>query len=295
MIIIKKLFLIVLFLFPISISSFKYKTTFFNNNPSKKTILVYLKDREIFLDLEDYVLGVVSAEMPALFDNEALKAQAVASRSFALSKIKNNIIYITSTINDQVYYDNLILSERWKDNYDIYYDKIHKAVKNTEGQAVSRNGKILKTYYFSMSNGQTESSQEVFKENTFDSVDSPYENSSLKNFEYALTISKGDLLNKLGLTSFLINEINRNETNHVKNIEISGKTYTGVEFRKLLNLRSTDFTITNGNEDTLIITTKGYGHGVGMSQYGANEMAKRGNNYQTILKHYYQNIDIVEI
>ena len=279
MIIIKKLFLIVLFLFPISISSFKYKTTFFNNNPSKKTILVYLKDREIFLDLEDYVLGVVSAEMPALFDNEALKAQAVASRSFALSKIKNNIIYITSTINDQVYYDNLILSERWKDNYDIYYDKIHKAVKNTEGQAVSRNGKILKTYYFSMSNGQTESSEEVFKENTFDSVDSPYENSSLKNFEYALTISKGDLLNKLGLTSFLINEINRNETNHVKNIEISGKTYTGVEFRKLLNLRSTDFTITNGNEDTLIITTKGYGHGVGMSQYGANEMAKRGNNY----------------
>lgn len=284
-----------MFLFPISISSFKYKTTFFNNNPSKKTILVYLKDREIFLDLEDYVLGVVSAEMPALFDNEALKAQAVASRSFALSKIKNNIIYITSTINDQVYYDNLILSERWKDNYDIYYDKIHKAVKNTAGQAVSRNGKILKTYYFSMSNGKTESSQEVFKENTFDSVDSPYENSSLKNFEYALTISKGDLLNKLGLTSFLINEINRNETNHVKNIEISGKTYTGVEFRKLLNLRSTDFTITNGNEDNLIITTKGYGHGVGMSQYGANEMAKRGNNYQTILKHYYQNIDIVEI
>ena len=299
MIIIKKLILISLFLLPISISSFKYKkTTFFisDENIQKKdnTVIVHIKDKDLYLDLEDYVVGVVSAEMPALFNDEALKAQAVASRSYALSKMNNNIIEISSTISDQVYQQNYELKNKWQDNYIEYYNKILTNVLDTKGEVVSRGGKILKTYYFSMSNGKTENSKNVFNETTFLSVDSPYENESLKNFIVKKEYTESELLKLLNVNNISINNIIRNDTNHVDKIIIDNKSFSGVEFRKLLNLRSTDFEIIKNNNN-YIITTRGYGHGVGMSQYGANEMAKKGYNYQDIINHYYQNTELIKI
>lgn len=263
---------------------------FANNN----NIIVHLKDKDLYLDLEDYIVGVVSAEMPASFNIEALKAQAVAARSYVMSKEKNNYIEISSTISDQVYQENYVLLNKWKDKYNYYYDKIYNAVLDTKGEVVCRNDKILKTYYFSMSNGKTENSKSVFNESTFVSVDSPYENNSLKNFEVKKQFKEDELLDLLDLETIEVQDIKRNNTNHVDTITISNKTFKGTEFRKLLNLRSTDFDIVK-NENEYLITTRGYGHGVGMSQYGANEMAKKGYSYRDIINHYYQNINLVKI
>lgn len=299
----KKLILIIIFLVPIYISSFKVKeTTFFNNDTSKvisktnknsKTVIVHVKDKDLYLDLEDYVTGVVAAEMPALFDEEALKAQAVASRSYAMSSVKNHIITISSSISDQVYKTNYELSDNWQGNYDKYFKKIQEAVRETENLVIKRDNKILRTYYFSMSNGYTENSLAVFNENTFESVSSSLEQ-KLSNYLKTVTFTKNELCKLLKLGDINIQNIKRNETNHVDKIIINNKEFTGVEFRKILNLRSTDFEIEEDNGE-YIIATKGYGHGVGMSQYGANEMAKIGKKYEEILNHYYKNTEIKKI
>ena len=287
----KKLLLLILFLIPIFISSFNKATFLFSNN--EKTIIVHLTDLDLYLDLNDYVTGVVASEMPALFNEEALKAQAVAARSFATSKIENNFLELTSGISDQVYNPNFKLKEKWNDDYNKYYNKIYKCVKSTHNEVIKRDNKILRTYYFSMSNGYTENSQTVFNDTTFTSVKS-LENENTPNYKFQKTFSSSDLNKLLNISSIDIQNIERNETNHVKSITINNKKYTGIEFRKLLNLRSTDFTIEK-KDNNYIITTIGYGHGVGMSQYGANQMAKEGSSYKEILNHYYENTEISEI
>ena len=287
----KKLLLLILFLIPIFISSFNKATFLFSNN--EKAIIVHLTDLDLYLDLNDYVTGVVASEMPALFNEEALKAQAVAARSFATSKIENNFLELTSGISDQVYNPNFKLKEKWNDDYNKYYNKIYKCVKSTHNEVIKRDNKILRTYYFSMSNGYTENSQTVFNDTTFTSVKS-LENENTPNYKFQKTFSSSDLNKLLNVSSIDIQNIERNETNHVKSITINNKTYTGIEFRKLLNLRSTDFTIEK-QDNNYIITTIGYGHGVGMSQYGANQMAKEGSSYKEILNHYYENTEISEI
>lgn len=287
----KKLLLLILFLIPIFISSFNKATFLFSNN--EKTIIVHLTDLDLYLDLNDYVTGVVASEMPALFNEEALKAQAVAARSFATSKIVNNFLELTSGISDQVYSPNFKLKEKWNDDYNKYYNKIYNCVKSTHNEVIKRDNKILRTYYFSMSNGYTENSQTVFNDTTFTSVKS-LENENTPNYKFQKTFSSSDLNKLLNVSNIDIQNIERNETNHVKSITINNKTYTGIEFRKLLNLRSTDFTIEK-QDNNYIITTIGYGHGVGMSQYGANQMAKEGASYKEILNHYYENTEISEI
>lgn len=285
----KKIILLLLFLLPIYIISYSkisIKKAESQNLPNKNYI-VYLRDKSLSLDLDDYLFGVVGGEMPALFNQEALKAQAVASRSYLLS---NSKLVVSSTINDQLYLTNYELKDKWGASYAQYSVKIKEAIAKTKNEVITRNGKILKTYYFSMSNGYTEDSQTVFNTTNFTSVASPYE-LSLPNFEVNKEFTKEELLTKLNLSEIEIEEPIRDESNHVKSIKINGKEYTGIEIRKLLNLRSTDFTIIKQN-DNYIFKTKGYGHGVGMSQYGANEMAKQGKSYIEILKYYYQNTKI---
>ena len=292
--IIKKIVLLILFLIPIYLSSFN-KTTFFNieNKEDLKvnyntTKIVYLKDKGLYLDLDDYLLGVISAEMPALFNIEALKAQTVASRSFILSD--NDDMLLITTTRAQAYQDLYELKNKWNNNYDKYLSKMKMAIKETKGEVVKRDNRILKTYYFSMSNGYTENSQTVFKQNLFKSVKSNED----RNTKYTVSLSLTDFKNKLNINNVKINEIKRNETNHVDYIIIDNQKISGIDFRKKLNLRSTDFNISI-NDNLVSIETNGYGHGVGMSQYGANSMAKNGSNYKEILEYYYQNINILKI
>lgn len=291
----KKLILIILFLLPISICSFllKKKAVFFSEKPKHNTVIINVKEKNQYLDLENYVIGVVAGEMPALFQDEALKAQAVAARSYVLSKEKDGNYEVSASTSDQVFLTSYEMKEKWQNDYDEYYNKILNAVKKTTGEVLTKDNKILKAFYFSMSNGYTENSKDVFGEDLIQSVESPFE-ISLSNFEIVKEFSKSELLEKLGVDNLNIENQQISETKHTSSIIIGGKEFSGIEVRKLLNLRSTDFEIKQVGENFNIIT-RGYGHGVGMSQYGANELAKSGKSYKEILAYYYKNTKLVNL
>ncbi len=291
----KKLILIILFLLPISICSFllKKKAVFFSEKPKHNTVIINVKEKNLYLDLENYVIGVVAGEMPALFQDEALKAQAVAARSYVLSKEKDGNYVVSASTSDQVFLTSYEMKEKWENDYDEYYNKILNAVKKTTGEVLTKDNKILKAFYFSMSNGYTENSKDVFGEDLTQSVESPFE-ISLSNFEIVKEFSKSELLEKLGVDNLNIENQQISETKHTSSIIIGGKEFSGIEVRKLLNLRSTDFEIKQVGENFNIIT-RGYGHGVGMSQYGANELAKSGKSYKEILAYYYKNTKLVNL
>ncbi len=291
----KRLLYILVSLVPISIISFFFKETNFimqENKHNVDKIMVNIEDKGLSLDLEEYIIGVVAGEMPALFHEEALKAQAIASRTYLINHLLTNES-ISSTTDDQVYITEKEMKTKWQDNFNEYYNKIKRAVKSTEGLVMYYNNQPIKSYYFSRSNGYTASSISVFNEHQdyLNIVESPFDQDNI----HQITISKQEFCTKLDIqcTDITISNIEKDKSNRVSKITINNKTYTGTEFRKLLNLRSTDFSI--NIDDKISITTKGYGHGVGMSQYGANNMAKAGFNYEEILKYYYQNIDIEKI
>ena len=187
----KKLILIILFLLPISICSFllKKKAVFFSEKPKHNTVIINVKEKNLYLDLENYVIGVVAGEMPALFQDEALKAQAVAARSYVLSKEKDGNYVVSASTSDQVFLTSYEMKEKWENDYDEYYNKILNAVKKTTGEVLTKDNKILKAFYFSMSNGYTENSKDVFGEDLTQSVESPFE-ISLSNFEIVKEFSK---------------------------------------------------------------------------------------------------------
>lgn len=316
----KILILVILFLMPITIISFLVKTKEKSNNQTndqtiqnysfetkineQKTLNSTIKikvsvDDEIKeMNLEEYIVGVLAGEMPASFSLEALKAQAVAARSYAMYKINNNNgeYDVIDTISDQVYLTKAKMQEKWQEDYDKYYQKIYNAVADTQNLVLMQNNKIIKAFFFSMSNGYTEDSISVFKEGNLSSVESKWDNETLNNFEVTTNFTNEELKEKLSITEPTIDLkiISRSKTNRVTQISINNKIYTGIEFRKMLTLRSTDFTLektTNGYN----ITTKGNGHGVGMSQYGANGMANEGYTYEEILKYYYQGAEIKKL
>ncbi len=238
-------------------------------------------------ELEKYLVRVVACEMPALYSNEALKAQAIASRTYALYQRDINNVNLTS--QDQCLLSDEEMHSKWGDNYQKYYDIIVSAVNATKGIIMKKNNELFKSFYFSTSNGYTESSLTVFKEGNLESVSSPWDKEN-KNYEVTTSFEKSMLEEIFGGFNS-INVGKRNETNHVEEVTIDNKIISGIEFRKLLNLRSTDFEITKKN-GSYEITTRGYGHGVGMSQFGANMLAKENKTYEEILKYYYGNIEL---
>lgn len=246
----------------------------------------------VILELEDYIIGVVSAEMPASFHSEALKAQVVAARTYALKAIKDGKV-LTDTVSTQAYQDNNQLKAKWGSSYNTYYEKVKNAVMATEGLVMKYNDSLINAYYHSTSNGYTEDSTAVFGSYPYlKSVESPVDK-NVSSYLKTIAMSYEEISNKLGvpITSLSNIKIEHNSSNRVDKIIIDGNVYGGVEFRTKLGLRSTDFEL-NLNTSNISITTRGYGHGVGMSQYGAHEYAKTGMSYQNILKHYYTGITI---
>ena len=304
------LYIIVLILIPIFVVSIIYKSLDNEklDNDIKKTTTKEIsssikikinKNNDIKeLDLEEYIIGVVAGEMPASFEMEALKAQAVTSRTYAMYKINNtkDNYDIETTVDDQVYITTDEMKEKWGNDYELYYNKIKDAVSSTQNLVMKKDNKIFKSYYFAMSNGTTADSSTVFGESTTTSVESPWDNESLNKFLVTTEFTSNEIKTKLNIKDDITNIeiLSRDKTNRVEKIKVNNKTYTGIEFRQLLSLRSTDFTISK-TDNTYSITTKGYGHGVGMSQYGANGMAKENYTYDKILKYYYQDIEIKEI
>ena len=252
------------------------------------------KDRIDNVMLEDYVVGVVAGEMPVSFDMEALKAQAVASRSYVLRKLNDNrdgSYDVVDTTSNQVYFDLDDLRNNWQDNYINYLNKVREAVNATAGEYLEYNGAVANTMFFSTSNGYTEDCSVVFFSDVpyLRSVESNWDSSVNSNFNYVKEVSLKEFYNMLGLT--FNNKLNiiilkRSNSNRVISLKINGVNFSGRDVYNRLKIRSTDFNITQ-NGDKIIIKTKGFGHGVGMSQYGAYGMAKAGYNYKEILSHYY--------
>lgn len=256
------------------------------------------KSEAFTMDLEEYVIGVVAGEMPASFDMEALKAQAVATRSYALYKMNANENYVLSTtISDQVYLTKEQMQEKWGDDFDYYYNRVREAVDATAGEALTYDGDLAITYYFAISNGYTDDASTVFHEDRdyLVSVASPWDQ-SYQAYSSTYTLDKNTFCSKLGISCDAISVTNlvRADNHYVREITINGVTFTGIQVFQKLNLKSADFTITQ-NGDTISIETLGFGHGVGMSQYGALGMAEEGYTYQEILKYYYQNTEIAKI
>ena len=254
------------------------------------------------IPLENYVMGVLSGEMPTTFPMEALKAQAVAARTYVLRKIeyaKNQEYDVVDTVTNQVYYSNGELKERWKTEYNEKINLIQKAVLETKGEYLTYQGQIVNAFFFSTSTGYTENCEEVFQENLpyLRSVKSDWEKDISPVFEDSKTFTIQEFYEKLNLDSnfnFSIQVTKTTSTGRVKEIQINGKLFLASDVTKALGLRSSFFEITK-NDNQIIVHTKGFGHGVGMSQYGAYGMAKNGSNYQEILKYYYQGVDIKKI
>ncbi len=263
--------------------------------PSQNIKLRLSSGEVIDITLEDYVVGVVAAEMPASFNTEALKAQAVAARTYALKKTASGAV-LSATTSDQVYNTETQLRQKWGSSYDTYYNKIRDAVIATKGECLMYNGSYIEALYFSTSNGRTENAENVWG-NSFPylkSVESPWD-VGISGYSQTKTIPMSEISSKLGVQLTSISQISINsktEGDRVKSITICGKEFTGVEIRQLLGLRSADFDISESG-DSIAFTTRGYGHGVGMSQYGANGMAKSGYSYLQILKHYYSGVSVV--
>lgn len=255
----------------------------------------------VTVPLEDYVVGVLAGEMPIEFEMEALKAQAVAARSYVLKKMsynKEKEYDVVDTIMNQVYLDNDYLKKTWGKDYVKKINKLKTAVIETNYQYVDYNGNVADTMFFSTSVGETENSEEVFSNKVpyLKSVSSTWDEiSPVYKLNYQFKLS--EFLNKLDLpySNFIkIEIINSTSTGRVKKIKINEKTFDGSVVVTKLKLKSNHFTIKQDG-DTINITTKGYGHGVGMSQYGAQGMALNGYSYEEILMHYYQGTSIKKI
>jgi len=258
------------------------------------------------MSAEDYILCVVAAEMPALYETEALKAQAVAAYSFACrrraeSKNKDYDITADHTV-DQSFISEAQLQDKWGDKAEDYIGKIRSAVKAVSGQAVTYKGDIALTLYHAISCGVTESSADIWggEYPYLVSVDSNWDKLA-DNYLSKVTVSTEDFKEKLGSNiSFegkedswiKITEITKNGS--VKKLLISGKEFTGEEIRKLFDLRSLNFTV-EFKDGSFEFSVKGYGHGVGMSQNGANYMAKQGSNYKEILEYYYKGCTVNDL
>lgn len=285
--------------------------------PLNGKVKLYHKEEDAVeeLDLEDYIMGVVASEVPANFNEEALKAQAVAARTFYMSKrnnpckdAKSKNAEICDTTNCQVYMSKADRFSKWsKNEAESNWSKIQKAVLDTKGQILTYENLVLEyPQFFSVSSGKTEDAKDVFSVNVpyLKSEESKGEENAPK-YKTTLEVPISEFINKINSKynnanlkkeslSSTIKVESYTEGGSVKEIKVGGEIIKGTEFRTLFNLNSTNFKLEFGDK-VIKINCTGYGHGVGMSQWGANAMAKNGAKYNEILKHYYNGVEIQEI
>jgi len=268
------------------------------------------------LQLEDYLIGVVAAEMPAEFPLDALKAQAVAARTYVVKRMGAgsvaNPLHPGADVCDdpthgQAWLSREDLKNRWGImHYYNYYYKVKQAVDETSGQVLTWNGELIDPAYHSSCGGRTENSEDVwqFQVPYLRSVPCPYDANpqsvqtasfSLEQVDRALGTSLSAVPVTSGKNSSAeIKLMEKTSTGRPKSLLIDGKQFSAVAVRDLLGLRSTNFTW-SVNSGALVFTTTGSGHGVGMCQYGAKGMAEHGYNYRVILSHYYSGAEISSI
>jgi len=271
------------------------------------------------MDLEEYVKCVVAAEMPAEFEIEALKAQAVAARTYAFTRMLNSYDgrddlhqgadVCTDPGHCQAWVSKETAMSHWEEEKaEVYWGKIERAVEETRGIIITYEDTVANPVFHSNSGGRTENAENVWRGSPVPylvSVDSEgedmcdeYENvvsikkedfiEALKRKYPSFKFSGADIIDDMEITGYT-------EGGRVKDIRIGNITLSGTEFRNLYSLKSANFKIENGENGTLKITTIGNGHGVGMSQWGANYLAGNGTGFEEILKYYYRGIKLETI
>ncbi len=272
-----------------------------------KTFKILRTEKNVVEEISynDYIFGVVAAEMPALYELDALKAQAVAAHTFVLHRSvsnKENGYDITDNFEvDQAFITETEAKEKWGEKAEEYIKKIKTAVNETQNLALTFNGEIILSAYHAISSGKTEDCQNVWGGNYsyLISVDSVGDKLS-PDYISTKTVSKDEIktifadLNLNEDPSTYFKEINKADTGRVLTLKMCETEITGAQIREKLDLRSCCFDVKFEN-DTFTFTVYGYGHGVGMSQYGANYMAQQGANFKEILCHYYTGCEITEI
>lgn len=293
-------------------------TTPHTDQPSKEVttaepaITVYLTKEKSILDLplEQYVRGVVAAEMPIDFEIEALKAQAIAARTYIVRRLiendRSNVpvkgAIVTDTVNHQVYATDRQLKQKWgMFRYGKNMNKLKQAVKETQGIIITYKDYPINATFFSTSNGYTENSEDYWNvyEPYLRSVESPWDKAIAPRYKETITMKYKDFLNKLGIRtitasatgSSFIRVLERSSGHRITEMKVGNKTYTGREIRERLGLNSSQFTWSI-HDSQIAITTYGFGHGVGMSQWGANGMAQAGEKAEDIIQHYYTGIEL---
>lgn len=274
------------------------------------SIEVYMcdSDKVVTMDLEEYILGVVAGEMPADFHPEALKAQALAARTYTMLRMRQfggsgcskhpGAEICTDSTHCQAYKNPASVGKN--------LDKLKKAVYGTAGEVIVYDNKLIDAVFHSTSGGKTENSEEVWSGRVpyLRSVVSQYEEHSpkyvaqqevsidnfikcIKKLDPEVKINKKNIKNEIKV-------LERSEGGRITKLRVGDRIFKGTDIRNALSLNSSNFTFAVGTS-TILFTVVGSGHGIGMSQYGADGMAKKGIGYRDIVMHYYQGVDIVNI
>lgn len=263
------------------------------------------------VDLDTYLYHVVSAEMPADYEIEALKAQAIVARTYTVYKIQNKKHDNADICDDSTCCQAWVSKEtrlsRWEESVrESNWEKIEQCVNQTKGKIITYNNQPINAFFHANSGGTTE-----LPVNVWGGSGLPYlqvvetaGEEGYTQYSSEVVLTEEELLNKLK-TKYEDIQIDFNnqedlkilehtDSNRVKTVKFGNHELSGVETRTLLGLRSTNFEITK-EQNQIKFSVKGYGHGVGMSQTGADTMAKQGNNYEEIIKHFYVGVEIKEI
>lgn len=280
-----------------------------------KTVKLYhAKTKKVEeLSLDEYLYGVVSAEMPASFEEEALKAQAVVARTYTLYKIVHNSKkHENADICDdstccQAWISKEDRLARWDESKkNEYWNKIVKAVNTTQGKMITYNGEPINAFFHSNSGGTTEAPINVWGGSGYpylqavttageDAYSQYASNVTVTQKQFEETILKAHKDFKIDFSKKDCIEVKEyTEGNRVKTIQVGNLSLSGVEMRTLFGLRSANFKITMEKQNIKFEVT-GYGHGVGMSQTGADSLAKQGKTYEEIIHHFYTGVEVKDI
>lgn len=298
----------------------------YHSSPSRPTstgdglmikVFVHEQNQIVEMNLEEYIKGVVAAEMPAEFDLEALKAQAVAARTYAARNMRIHggtgsvqhpgADVSTDPREGQAWVSEQALKNKWGEvRFNRYWTKMTRAVEETRGMVLIYNGEMINALFHSTSGGQTEDPGEVWGQSIpyLKSVACPWDQNSPR-YKGQKDFSISDLENILGPDagvvtaaqngkSELAQVVEKTVSGRVKKIRIGSKVFEATAVREKLGLQSTNFTW-SVDGDKIHFETTGYGHGVGMSQYGANGMAKEGRSYKDILQYFYQGVQLANV
>ena len=275
---------------------------------SFETISVFSTDenKTMTLDFRDYIIGVVAAEMPAQFHSEALSAGAVAAATLARKKIISGeqealqgAVISTDPKKHQAYMTKEEMKERWGKDFDKYYKKIADAVDNSIDYSITSEGELINAVYHAISPGKTENAQNIWEgeypylvsvESTGDRLSPKYlseESFTITEFCNILKDSGAKNISE----DITFEDAVYSDAGTLLSIKINKNVFTGEALRELFSLRSAAIT-PKAEKDKVIFTVKGYGHGVGLSQYGADYLARQGYSWQEIIKHYYTGVEI---